>query len=59
MNEFVAIEDISHVSQEEILEAAQLFFSTMDVDTISKRLEASNTLDNVYVKSVIQEEELS
>ena len=31
----------------------------MDVDTTSQRLQADNTLDNVYTKPVIQEGELS
>ena len=31
----------------------------MDADSTSQRLQASNILDNVYVKSVIQEGELS
>ena len=31
----------------------------MDVDTTSERLQASNTLHNVYAKSVVPEGELS
>ena len=31
----------------------------MDADTISQKLQASKTLDNVYTKSVILERELS